>query len=250
MADGASDANDSDTDMREEEKQDNDHEEEKEDNEHEEEQEGELPDREWQRVSKATEVRFRRVVGDRAEKQAEEKRATDELAKFTFTRAIAAEFWRSALGDMIKNFSGELQEEAPDATVSITVMEAASYTAVNDESNAQEKEYVRCAKSFMGAKWQDGVMLIVRHEKAGQLRNHSVNTKPGLQIAYYPNCKRIFGIVQLIFSYQGKLWLLVEKLEGATKSPKFGRLWGLFFCVRRLVFQDNNFCVGKPAYSA
>jgi len=49
-----------------------------------------------------------------------------------------------------------------------------------------------------------------------------VKTKSCLKLAYYPNFSRFFGLVQLIFSYQGKLWFLIERLESAEKQ-RLGR---------------------------
>jgi len=75
----------------------------------------------------------------------------------------------------------------------------------------------------MGAPWQGGVQIIEPHKEAGKLWKHPVKAKSGLEVAYYPNFSRFFGLVQLIFSYQGGLWFLIEGLEGAEKQ-RFGRV--------------------------
>jgi len=43
-----------------------------------------------------------------------------------------------------------------------------------------------------------------------------VLTQSGIEIARTPNATRVFGIVQLIFVYDGGLFLLIEALEGAN----------------------------------
>ena len=99
-------------------------------------------------------------------------------------------------------------------------MEAIKYTVTNEETGNDDKEQIRCSKEFMGAPWQDGVMLLDPAHDAGQCRRNKFTTKSGLDIAYEPSARRVFGIVQLIFTYAGTLWLLVEKLEGEENRNK------------------------------
>ena len=124
---------------------------------------------------------------------------------------------------------GHLQEEKEEETdddeepedeerPTIAVMQAVRYTARNDETGEEDKEQIRCSKSFMGAPWQDGIQLIADNDLQGQRRKHNLKTKSGLEIAYEPTAKRIFGIVHLLFEYKDLLWLLVEKLEGADNK--------------------------------
>ena len=202
----------------------NNEEQEQDSDEEEKEDDGQVAERTWTRISKARDVTYRRVVGDREAHKQATKAACSDLAEFTFHPDIAAQFWKSACPDMHKNYepAGLLEEDDVNSPVTITVMESVSYLAYNDEERTFDKELVRCSKSYMGGPWQGGVQIIEPQKEAGKLRKCPVRTKSGLEIAYYPNFSRFFGLVQLIFSYQGRLWFLIERLEGAEKQ-RFGR---------------------------
>ena len=97
---------------------------------------------------------------------------------------------------MKRNYEDMIQEEENK----IVIMEAIKYTVTNEETGNDDKEQIRCSKEFMGAPWQDGVMLLDPAHDAGQCRRHTFTTKSGLDIAYEPSDRRVFGIVQLIFT--------------------------------------------------
>ena len=120
--------------------------------------------------------------------------------------------------DEESDVGGEEQDDGGGRTT-IAVLEAVCYTAKNDETGNQDKEQVRCSKSFMGGPWQDGVQLVEDNPDQGRMRKNNFKTKSGLTVGYEPSARRVFGIVQLLFEYGGRLWILVEKLEGADNKP-------------------------------
>jgi len=52
----------------------------------------------------------------------------------------------------------------------------------------------------------------------GRLQKNSFKTKSGLVVGYEPSAKRVFGIVQLLFEYGGRLWIFVERWKAHTKA--------------------------------
>jgi len=57
-------------------------------------------------------------------------------------------------------------------------------------------------------------MFLQANDTAGHIGKHPVTTtQTKLQLDYEPDEKRHFGIVNLIFEMNGKLWILVEVLE-------------------------------------
>jgi len=100
-------------------------------------------------------------------------------------------------------------------------MGAVSYTTENLETGEGDKEQPRCSPSFMRGPWQDGVMFLQANDTAGHIRKNPVTTtQTKLQLDYEPDDKRHFGIVNLTFEMNGKLWILVEVLEGSQPHNK------------------------------
>ena len=146
-----------------------------------------------------------------------------ELAGFTFSSEVASEFWKSSFPDMQRNYRDLIPEEADVSTIG--VMNTVAYFGYNNETGAFDKEQVRCAQSFFGAPWQDGLQIIEANPHAGKRRQHGHKrtiknkaTGTNIDLAYEPDAMRMFGIVNLIFACAGELFFLVEKLEGAKQK--------------------------------
>lgn len=104
-------------------------------------------------------------------------------------------------------------------------MNTVAYFGYNNETGDFDKEQARCAQSFFGAPWQDGLQIIEANPHAGKRRQHGHKrtiknkaTGTNIDLAYEPGAIRMFGIVNLIFACAGELFFLVEKLEGAKQK--------------------------------
>jgi hypothetical protein len=137
------------------------------------------------------------------------------LSKFTFGRAVADEFWRSTFPAFLHQ---RQEHNEPTTSRDITVYESVRITVEVSETMQQEHRQLRCSRSFMGEPWQDGVVVIEGEEDPGKLlpQRNRVLTQSNIEIARTPNGTRKFGLLQLIFEYEGELLLLIETLEGAN----------------------------------
>jgi hypothetical protein len=174
-------------------------------------------DRPWRPVGKVTPLNVQ------AEQGAVRAGKEPALAEFTFSRGVASEFWKSSFPDAKRNYPELLPEEADVST--IEVMNTVAYFGYNNETGAFDKEQVRCSQLFFNAPWQDGLQIIEAHPDAGKRRQHGHKrtiknkaTGTTIDLAYEPDAKRMFGIVNLIFACAGELFFLVEKLQGANQK--------------------------------
>jgi hypothetical protein len=172
-----------------------------EEEEDEQEQEGAFEERQWRGVSAAHDV----TVQD-----------SKALEKYTFSSDIAAEFWNTTFPAFIHDRDMHNEVTSQDT---ITVYEAASFKVDIFETSELETRQLRCSPSFMGAPWQDGVVIVEQHPDPGALMKRKkgrVLTQANIEIARNPDATRMFGIINLIFEYAGSLFLLLEMLEGAN----------------------------------
>jgi hypothetical protein len=135
--------------------------------------------------------------------------------------------FRSVFPQFARDEAANLDDTANNNS-NITVMKAISYKATNIETGEADVERIRCDKDFLGAPWQDGVMVLEQNPNAGDTRHCEQVTQTGLRIFYEADAERSFAIVHLMFQFGGKLWLLLEMLEGAdnnrTKPPWQNRI--------------------------
>jgi hypothetical protein len=105
---------------------------------------------------------------------------------------------------------------------SLSFFEAASF-----ETNAKENQQIRVSRSFYGAPWQDGVIVQVRNRHKqhvcqrrarGAVRQVTGPDRTQVSVAYAPDKYRNFGLVHLLFSFDSRLWMLVEILDGANNN--------------------------------